>query len=209
MKFLAIVATAAFVGQASAKPAFLALIPGSGNVKGVSAIGHANKKGGGELSAFGAAFKKAGAKWSVELCYADSDEDGQFNGAELGDPCCEWVQETNDKLVYEKASNPGDKDSTNDEKLWASVKCADGSDPVTKFKAFTSGGAAATGSAGASNVTAPTTGTTDDDAEKATSSGSSAASTPVTTAPVPAPSSASQTILAASTALVAAAAYLL
>jgi hypothetical protein len=42
------------------------------------------------LNAFGQAFRDAGWKWTEELCKADSDGDGQTNGEELGDPCCQW-----------------------------------------------------------------------------------------------------------------------
>jgi hypothetical protein len=41
-------------------------------------------------SSFGDDFYKAGESWTKELCEMDSDEDGDTNGAELGDPCCEW-----------------------------------------------------------------------------------------------------------------------
>ncbi|ETM98389.1 hypothetical protein PPTG_19509 [Phytophthora nicotianae INRA-310] len=35
-----------------------------------------------------------GKLWTKELCEADSDSDGQTIGQELGDPCCEWNDET-------------------------------------------------------------------------------------------------------------------
>jgi hypothetical protein len=44
------------------------------------------------LNPFGEAFRLAGHTWTQELCRADSDGDGASNGAELGDPCCVWVQ---------------------------------------------------------------------------------------------------------------------
>ena len=54
-------------------------------------LGHATCEGGSfPLNAYGEAFKAAGFKWTKALCEADSDGDGQSNGEELGDPCCEW-----------------------------------------------------------------------------------------------------------------------
>lgn len=37
------------------------------------------------------AFRDAGYAWTRALCEADTDGDGQSNGLELGDPCCEWT----------------------------------------------------------------------------------------------------------------------
>jgi len=51
-----------------------------------------NSEGGGSRNSFGNAFKSAGLKWTVSLCLADSDGDGQSNGLELGDPCCTWTK---------------------------------------------------------------------------------------------------------------------
>lgn len=44
------------------------------------------------LNHFGESFRLAGLTWTQELCRADSDGDGISNGAELGDPCCIWIQ---------------------------------------------------------------------------------------------------------------------
>eukprot|EP00966_Prymnesium_polylepis_P251414 5812660-Prymnesium_polylepis.1 len=38
------------------------------------------------------AFQSAGLVWTTALCQEDTDGDGQSNGLELGDPCCEWYQ---------------------------------------------------------------------------------------------------------------------
>ena len=38
------------------------------------------------------AFQAAGYTWTLALCQADSDGDGQTNGLELGDPCCVWSE---------------------------------------------------------------------------------------------------------------------
>ena len=39
---------------------------------------------------FGHDFRRAGFRWTVELCRMDSDGDGLSNGEELGDPHCVW-----------------------------------------------------------------------------------------------------------------------
>ena len=38
---------------------------------------------------FGQAFAEAGYRWTKVLCEADTDNDGQTNGFELGDP--QWI----------------------------------------------------------------------------------------------------------------------
>ena len=54
-------------------------------------LGHNTCEGGTlPLNTYGAAFQAGGYEWSKEFCNADSDGDGQTNGEELGDPCCEW-----------------------------------------------------------------------------------------------------------------------
>jgi len=67
---------------------YIPLMPNGGNVAGYKAIGHTDPAGGGARNAFGDAFDKAGKKWTLALCCADSDGDGYTNGVELGDPCC-------------------------------------------------------------------------------------------------------------------------
>ena len=77
---------------------------------GVGAVGHMNGISGAKLNSFGKAFKKikscpaVGAEddddddddhhytkvWATKFCCEDSDGDGQYNGWELGDPCCTW-----------------------------------------------------------------------------------------------------------------------
>jgi len=39
---------------------------------------------------FGSDFRAAQYNWTQTLCTDDSDGDGQYNGLELGDPCCIW-----------------------------------------------------------------------------------------------------------------------
>ena len=40
---------------------------------------------------FGRDYAAAEDEWTVRLCALDSDGDGQSNGHELGDPCCQWT----------------------------------------------------------------------------------------------------------------------
>lgn len=40
---------------------------------------------------FANAYVSNGRKWTRALCVADSDNDGQSNGLEMGDPCCLWT----------------------------------------------------------------------------------------------------------------------
>ncbi|KAG3109963.1 hypothetical protein PI124_g15337 [Phytophthora idaei] len=90
---LALVATAAAV--VNARPTYVALLPNGDNVPGVAALGHVNPAGGGANNDFGLDFASAGKSWTKEFCEKDSDGDGQTNGQELGDPCCEWVESSN------------------------------------------------------------------------------------------------------------------
>lgn len=41
---------------------------------------------------FGRDYAAAEDEWNTFLCALDSDGDGQSNGLELGDPCCQWQQ---------------------------------------------------------------------------------------------------------------------
>ncbi|XP_061195555.1 tyramine beta-hydroxylase-like [Saccostrea echinata] len=53
-------------------------------------VGHINTKGGGQRNPFGKIFAENGKTWAGIVCDSDSDGDGITNGAELGDPDCEW-----------------------------------------------------------------------------------------------------------------------
>ncbi|EGZ08258.1 hypothetical protein PHYSODRAFT_526729 [Phytophthora sojae] len=104
---------------------FVAKVPNGDNVSGVAAVGHVNVNGGGPRNAFGEDFDAMGQAWTLELCEADSDGDGQTNGEELGDPCCEWDQEmANTPLWTDRVSNPGDESSTSDKSTWPAYECS-------------------------------------------------------------------------------------
>jgi hypothetical protein len=108
-----------------AKPTYVARIPNGANVKGVNALGHVDPKGDGDLNVFGEAFEDADEKWTKTLCELDSDNDGQTNGQELGDPCCLWTPGNDDQLIYNTGlSHPGLKDSKADESLWKNINCS-------------------------------------------------------------------------------------
>lgn len=61
------------------------------------------------VNSFGQDFAEAGYSWTKEFCEKDSDGDGYSNGAELGDPCCEYPVETN--IRKHDLSNPAEKSS--------------------------------------------------------------------------------------------------
>ncbi|KAJ0394576.1 hypothetical protein ATCC90586_007069 [Pythium insidiosum] len=145
---------------ADAKRQFLVLIPNSGNVPGVEAIGHKNVHGSdGNLNQFGTDFAGAGRKWSTTFCYKDSDGDGQYNGAELGDPCCEWVQKTNERVAYDTVTDPGVSAKMNDPKLWTNYTCANGQTALVKYAAVLGSPAPAPGTPSSLSPTAsPTSG---------------------------------------------------
>ncbi|KAE9062996.1 hypothetical protein PF010_g29171 [Phytophthora fragariae] len=74
--------------QVEAKQEFVKLIPNAARVSGVTAIGHTDGTGASSANNdFGKAFDSAGKVWTLNLCKADTDGDGQTNGQELGDPC--------------------------------------------------------------------------------------------------------------------------
>ncbi|KAF1328040.1 hypothetical protein FI667_g7230, partial [Globisporangium splendens] len=117
---------AMMLSAASASPKFVSRIPNGANVPNVPAVGHLDPEGSdGQLNAFGTAFHKAGNKWTVALCQADSDGDGQTNGQELGDPCCVWTTDTTPFRVT-GLSDPGVKTSVADASLWKSLDCETG-----------------------------------------------------------------------------------
>ena len=170
---LALLVVAALTAQSSARPTYVAKIPNGANVKGVAALGHVDPEGGGARNKFGLAFAAAGMEWTAELCKADSDGDGQTNGQELGDPCCQWT-EAGGKVEWSTGvSAPGDAASKSDPKLWADVKCAGGASNSTSGSAAAN--STAGGSAGGAASKAP-----------ATSTSPSASSTPSSSSKAPA-----------------------
>jgi hypothetical protein len=122
-----------------AREEFVARIPNGANVPDTKAIGHSDGTGSRDArNDFGDAFENAGKKWTSGLCQADTDNDGQTNGQELGDPCCVWtVGDT--PLWTDGVSHPGDSAKTSNESLWASVNCSTSNTAA----AGTSGNAAA------------------------------------------------------------------
>ncbi|KAG7379883.1 hypothetical protein PHYPSEUDO_008041 [Phytophthora pseudosyringae] len=145
---LALVATA--VAVVNARPAYVARLPNGDNVSGVAALGHVDPAGGGANNDFGLDFESAGEEWTTAFCQQDSDGDGQTNGQELGDPCCEWAQDSNAVVRWSSGvSHPGDASSTSDESLWADVTCG-GS---TNSTATTSGSGSSTVEAGSTSTT--------------------------------------------------------
>ncbi|RQM20882.1 hypothetical protein B5M09_010222 [Aphanomyces astaci] len=123
-KTQASVTCAAVVGSVHAYSEFRYKIPNGFEVEGFSAVGHANKVGGGDaLSSFGNDFIDAGYKWSKLLCAMDSDGDGATNGEELGDPCCKWNEiESDYPLRSSQLSSPGHPDAFSDADL-AAIQC--------------------------------------------------------------------------------------
>ncbi|KAG1712793.1 hypothetical protein DVH05_000528 [Phytophthora capsici] len=163
---IALVATAAVI--VNARPTYVARLPNGDNVSGVAALGHVDPAGGGANNQFGLDFASAGEEWTTEFCQMDSDGDGQTNGQELGDPCCEWVQDSNAVVQWtEGVSHPGDSSSTSDESLWASVTCGSS----TSNSTTTTGSGSSTGTVDAGT---PTT----DNTDAATSSSAAATSAP-------------------------------
>lgn len=62
------------------------------------------------VNEFGSDFAAANYTWTKEFCEKDSDGDGVSNGAELGDPCCEFVV-GGSPARSDDLSLPGDSDS--------------------------------------------------------------------------------------------------
>ncbi|EGZ21610.1 hypothetical protein PHYSODRAFT_329540 [Phytophthora sojae] len=110
--------------EVEASKRFVKMLPNGGNVPDAPAIGHPDGTGkSAATNAFGDTFAAAGYKWTKELCEADTDGDGQTNGQELGDPCCEWDKDTNPVVLWTTGvSHPDDATKKSDPSLWAG-KC--------------------------------------------------------------------------------------
>lgn len=70
-----------------------------------TAVGHTTIEGGGRRNPFGQVFQNQ-KTWGGMLCDSDSDGDGMTNGAELGDPDCDWVKGRTPKRT-ENITHPG------------------------------------------------------------------------------------------------------
>ncbi|XP_033749716.1 dopamine beta-hydroxylase-like [Pecten maximus] len=68
-------------------------------------VGHQGMGGGGPRNPFGLDFYNNGMVWNSTICQMDSDGDGTSNGAELGDPNCEWTPGSNP--TDEQTGHPG------------------------------------------------------------------------------------------------------
>ncbi|KAH7469066.1 Temptin [Phytophthora ramorum] len=147
----ALALAALLASEADASKKFVKMLPNGGNVPDTPAIGHPDGTGkSAATNAFGDAFSEAGNKWTKELCEADTDGDGQTNGQELGDPCCEWDMSTNPVVQWTTGvSHPDDASKTSDPTLWANLCGASTTESTTTTDS--SATAASTGSEGASN----------------------------------------------------------
>jgi len=102
---------------------YVSMIPNGANVPGVDALGHVNPEGDGTRNGFGEDFASVLYVWTKEMCEKDSDGDGQTNGQELGDPCCEWDLLDASARWTVGVSHPGNASDTADESLWAAIEC--------------------------------------------------------------------------------------
>jgi hypothetical protein len=120
----ALVVLATLSSDCSGSRQFVSRIPNGGSVPDVPAIGHSDNTGSSRaLNDFGKDFESAGNAWTVSLCEQDSDGDGQTNGQELGDPCCEWTTGATPRRTS-SISHPSDSSKTSNESLWANVNCS-------------------------------------------------------------------------------------
>ncbi|KAE9037371.1 hypothetical protein PR003_g6593 [Phytophthora rubi] len=111
------------VHEAAAYKLFQKKIPNGANVPGVQALGH-DRDGGGPNNDFGQDFIAAMFQWTKDFCEKDSDGDGQTNGQELGDPCCEFEHRKHEVVRWTQGvSHPGDPERKSDPALWADVVC--------------------------------------------------------------------------------------
>ncbi|KAG6623847.1 atp-binding cassette superfamily [Phytophthora cinnamomi] len=123
----ALLTTTTPIARVNAHEMYVSMIPNGANVPGVKALGHVNPDGGGTVNGFGDDFASAFYVWTKKLCNKDSDGDGQTNGQELGDPCCEWDLLSLSARWTEGVSHPGNASDTADESLWANITCPNSS----------------------------------------------------------------------------------
>ncbi|KAE9012304.1 hypothetical protein PR003_g14904 [Phytophthora rubi] len=115
------------IAHIDAHEMYVSMIPNGASVPGVKALGHVNPNGDGTVNGFGEDFASSFYVWTKELCNKDSDGDGQTNGQELGDPCCEWDLLSLSARWTEGVSHPGNASYTADESLWAAIECSNSS----------------------------------------------------------------------------------
>ncbi|EGZ15465.1 hypothetical protein PHYSODRAFT_251118 [Phytophthora sojae] len=113
------------VSHVEASRRFVAMLPNGANVTGYRAIGHpAGMSHSAATNNFGKAFADVGYAWTKELCMNDTDGDGQTNGQELGDPCCQWNMTSNPVVLWTiGVSHPDNASLVSDPQLWANVVC--------------------------------------------------------------------------------------
>jgi len=97
-----LLASLVLVGIVNCHPTYRSLIPNGLFVPDPcntaviwNGVGHMNHSGGGDRNPFGLAFAANNHTWTTALCQMDSDQDGETNGQELGDPTCVWTPGTN------------------------------------------------------------------------------------------------------------------
>ncbi|ETP42344.1 hypothetical protein F442_10739 [Phytophthora nicotianae P10297] len=130
-KFLAFAAFAA--PQASSYSMYAMRVPNGDKVPGVTALGHLDPVLAGPMNEFGMDMIDADFHWTKKFCMKDSDGDGQTNGQELGDPCCEFVFRKNPKVRWtEGISHPGDATYMSDPKLWEGLECEESADTAAR-----------------------------------------------------------------------------
>lgn len=107
-----------FITSSLAHPEYLNNLPNGGgeNFYQDPILGHISDTDPGARNDFGSAFSKAKLTWTQSVCEADTDGDGQSNGFEMGDECCQWhVGCKNESfLATDSLSFPGDKSSLSD-----------------------------------------------------------------------------------------------
>ncbi|RLN20751.1 hypothetical protein BBJ28_00001042 [Nothophytophthora sp. Chile5] len=127
---LAVAALAALaVPEAAGYSMYAAKVPNGDKVPGVTALGHIDPVLAGPMNEFGMDMIDAEFTWTKEFCQKDSDGDGQTNGQELGDPCCEFVHRKNPVVRWVAGiSHPGDATLMSDPALWAGIVCEEAAD---------------------------------------------------------------------------------
>ncbi|OWZ14038.1 hypothetical protein PHMEG_00012541 [Phytophthora megakarya] len=120
------------VPLADAYKLFQKKLPNGANVPGVEALGH-EREAGGPNNDFGLDFVEAMFVWTRSFCEKDSDGDGQTNGQELGDPCCEFQFRQQEHVRWTQGvSHPGDPALKADPALWEGIECGVDAAPEAK-----------------------------------------------------------------------------